>query len=133
MSSSNARRLAVFAAISCLSLSTWADNCAKLAQKTMCITATNSWGGHWTMNATFGTYDPVTADGPATIGGNPGSYSCGGNNFARVVMNDSTGDRSVWIALVGAKARAADGTGYTEPSTGYIRYKAVEGACPTAN
>jgi hypothetical protein len=133
MLKTNLRHLTVLAAASCMSLPAWADNCAKLATKTMCITATNSWGGHWSMNAVFGPFDPVTADGPATIGGNPGSYSCGGNNFARIVMDDSTGDRSIWIALVASRARAADGTGYTEPSTGLLRYKAVEGACPAAN
>jgi hypothetical protein len=127
-----ARHLMV-AAVAGLALPAFADNCAKLSEKTMCITATNSNGGSWTMNAVFGTYAPDMEGGSATIGGNPASYRCVGNNFAKVTIDDTTFDRYVWIAKVGSKAKVADGTGSSSPTEMYFRYKAVEGACPAAN
>ena len=111
-------------------LPAFADNCPKLSQKTMCITAISNWGGSWSMDAVFGKYNPDTQDGSATVNGNPASYRCVGNNFALVTIDDTTGDRLVWTALVGAKAKSADGTGTSSPTEAYFHYKAVAGACP---
>lgn len=108
----------------------FADNCPALAGKTMCITAANNWGGSWAMNASFGDFDAATAQGSATIAGNPGVYYCPGNNFARIVAKDTTNERIVWIAVVKNKAKSADGTGYTQGSESIHRYRAVSGACP---
>lgn len=124
-------RCAAALAVAAFALPAFADTCPKLANKTMCITATNSSGGSWKMQANFGAYDSVTQDGPATIGGNRGYYRCVGNNFAKIAFEDTTFDTYTWIARVAAKAKSADGTGTIEPSAGYFRFQAVEGACPT--
>lgn len=122
---------ALSALVALSSASAWADNCPELAGKTMCITATNSDGGSWSMNAQFGSFDPITADGTAEIGSNSGSYRCIGNNFTRVMIYDTTGETLIWSATVGKNAKKVNGTGQNAAGTSAFRYKAVKGACPT--
>lgn len=124
------RALIAAALCSVAAVPAWADNCPMLAQKTLCVTATNNFGGSWTMTAVFGSYDPITGDGAVTLGGNRGGYRCSGNHFARISVDDTTGDHITWIALVGPKGKRADGTGTTSPSDSDFRYRAVLGACP---
>ena len=122
----------LFALVGLSSTAAWADNCPELAGKTMCITATNSYGGSWSMNAQFGSFDPITADGTAAIGSNSGSYRFIGNSFTRIMIYDTTGETLIWNATVGKNAKKVNGTGQNAAGTSAFRYKAVKGACPTA-